>query len=98
MTRDRIVAAIKAHRSELSRRGVRSLALFGSAARDEARPDSDVDVMVDLDPVAKVDLFDLMDLRGYLADLLHSRVDLVVRDSLKPGLRERALRDAVHVF
>lgn len=98
MTRDRIVAAIKAHRSELSRRGVRPLALFGSAARDEARPDSDVDVMVDLDPVAKVDLFDLMDLRGYLADLLHSRVDLVVRDSLKPGLRERTLRDAVHVF
>lgn len=98
MTRDRIVAAIKAHRFELSRRGVRSLALFGSAARDEARTDSDVDVMVDLDPVAKVDLFDLMDLRGYLADLLHSRVDLVVRDSLKPGLRERALRDAVHVF
>jgi uncharacterized protein len=98
MTRNEIVGTLAAHRAELARRGVRSLALFGSTARDEARPASDVDLLVDLAPAAGIDLFDLMDIRNYLAELLHRPVDLVIRGDLKPHVRDNALRDAVHVF
>lgn len=98
MTRDEIIGTLAAHRADLIRRGVKSLALFGSAARGEERPASDVDVLVDLAPAAGIDLFDLMDIQNYLTELLHRPVDLVVRGSLKPHVRDSALRDAVHVF
>jgi predicted nucleotidyltransferase len=66
--------------------------LFGSFARDEARPDSDVDLVVDLDRIT----FDrFMDLKLRLEDLLHRRVDLVLRDSLKPRIREQILRECI---
>ena len=95
MTRDDILRLLAAHRDELRRRGVTSLHLFGSVARGEARPGSDVDLMVEFDPAAGADLFDLMDLEAWLSDLLGRRVDLVPRTDLKPRVRDGALRDAV---
>lgn len=50
MDRSAILARLKEHEAELRRRGVARVALFGSAARGEARPDSDIDLMVDVDP------------------------------------------------
>jgi predicted nucleotidyltransferase len=73
--------------------GVRSLALFGSAARGAAREDSDLDFVVEFD--AKT--FDAyMDLKALLEQLLGRRVDLVLRDALKPRLRESVLSEALH--
>jgi predicted nucleotidyltransferase len=73
--------------------GVRSLALFGSAARGAAREDSDLDFVVEFD--AKT--FDAyMDLKALLEQLLGRRVDLVLRDALKPRLRESVLSQALH--
>ena len=72
--------------------GVQWLGLFGSFARDEARLDSDVDLVVELDRVS----FDrFMDLKLRLEDLFDRRVDLVLRDSLKPRIRDRILREAI---
>jgi predicted nucleotidyltransferase len=72
---------------------VRSLALFGSAARGAAREDSDLDFVVEFD--AKT--FDAyMDLKALLEQLLGRRVDLVLRDALKPRLRESVLSEALH--
>ena len=72
--------------------GVQWLGLFGSFARDEAGPDSDVDLIVDLDRVT----FDrFMDVKLRLEDLLGRRVDLVLRDSLKPRIRDSILREAI---
>jgi predicted nucleotidyltransferase len=79
-------------RTELTRLGVRSLALFGSAARDEATPTSDIDLLVDF--ARPVGLFGFLRVKQHLEHLLGREVDLVTRDALKPQLREAILRDA----
>lgn len=92
LTRDEILRRLALHRADLRRMGARRLGLFGSFARDEARPDSDVDVLVDLDEHG----FDrYMDLKLFLEDLLGRRVDLVLIDRIKPALRERILGDVI---
>lgn len=62
---------------------VRELSLFGSAIRDDFRPDSDVDLLVDFQPNAPCSLFDLMDLQDELADLFGRRVDLVEKSAVE---------------
>ena len=56
-SRDEVLSVLKAHEAELRARGVARVALFGSLARGEARPDSDVDLMVEIDPAAGLDLW-----------------------------------------
>jgi hypothetical protein len=96
MTREDIVQRIAERRADLGRLGVRSLALFGSVARDEAGRESDVDLLVEFsEPVG---LFRFLDVKAYLEDLLGCQVDLVTSDALKPGLRERVLQEAVNAL
>jgi hypothetical protein len=76
-----------------ARHGARNVRIFGSVARGEARPDSDVDVLVELEPGRS--LFDLGGLLIELQDLLGRRVDVVTEQGLRPRLRERVLREAV---
>jgi hypothetical protein len=75
--------------------GVRDLALFGSVARDEAGPESDVDILIA--PGDGFSLFDLVDLKLELESILGAKVDLGTWDSLHPGVRPYAERDAIHV-
>lgn len=92
LTRDEVLRRLSGRRAELLRLGARRLGLFGSFARGEARADSDVDLLVDLDHHG----FDrYMDLKLYLEDLLGRRVDLVLVDRLEPTLRERILGDVI---
>ncbi len=73
--------------------GVRSLSVFGSVARDQAGPTSDVDFLVEFQtPVSFFELFDLQDL---LESLLGCKVDLVTRGGLRPELRDGILAEAV---
>ncbi len=96
MTREDIVRRIAERRADLGRLGVRSLALFGSVARDEAGRESDVDLLVEFsEPVG---LFRFLDVKAYLEGLLGCQVDLVTSDALKPGLRERVLQEAVNAL
>jgi len=94
MRRGEILQLLAAHRPELARFSVKSLAIFGSVARDEARPDSDVDILVEFDE--PVGLFEFVRLKDYLETLLDRSVDLVTPDALKEQLRERILKEAVH--
>ena len=96
--RDQILATLRAHERELRRRGVRHAALFGSAARGETGPNSDIDILVELDPDARMDLFGYVAITQYLADLFPARVDVANRKSLKPAVRPHAERDAVYAF
>lgn len=93
-----IVAALKALEPELRQRGIASTALFGSVVRGQARPDSDVDVLVDVDPAAQFDLLDLVAVKNLMADRLGRPVDVVERESLKPRIRDSILAEAETVF
>lgn len=92
---DELIALLRGQRDALARLGVLRLALFGSFARGEAGPDSDVDLLVELDERT----FDrCMDLEIHLEDLLGRRIDLVLADRLKPRLREQVLSEVIEVF
>jgi predicted nucleotidyltransferase len=93
------IAILVKHRAELRARGVRHAALFGSVARGEARPGSDVDIMVDLDPDAKLDIFDYVGISRYISELFATgSVDVVSRTSLKSHVRPSAESDAIYAF
>ena len=79
----------------LARYRATNLAVFGSVARDQALPDSDVDLLVDL-PTG-LSLFERADLKLALEDLLHHRVDLVRRRNLKPELMQRVEAEAIAI-
>jgi predicted nucleotidyltransferase len=72
--------------------------VFGSVSRGENRPDSDLDIVIDIDPEAHVTLFDYVGLQDYIAGLFNGRVDVVDREGLKPDLRAPVTRDAVYAF
>jgi predicted nucleotidyltransferase len=82
----------------LRARGVSHAALFGSVARGESRPDSDVDILVEFDPTAGVTVFDYVDVKDYIAGLFAEPVDVIDRDALKPHLRDASTRDAIYAF
>jgi uncharacterized protein len=96
MQRERVLSILNAHRAEIQNLGVKSLEIFGSVARDEARPDSDVDFLVEFSIEAS--LFDLFRVRHYLKDLLKCEVDLGTKDALREHLREPILKDLIRVF
>jgi uncharacterized protein len=97
MNRDHVLKIIAEHREKLvTEFGVKSLALFGSVARDEATPVSDVDMLIEFDG-RPVGLFHLSRTQHYLESILGaSKVDLVLRDGIKPALKERILREAIN--
>jgi uncharacterized protein len=90
-----IRAKLAAHRSELERLHVRSLKVFGSRARGEARPDSDLDMIAEFS--ASVGFFELFDVERYLSDLLERKVELTTPGGLHPALKPRILKDAIEV-
>lgn len=90
------VAILRAHAEDLRRRGVAHASVFGSVARGEDRPDSDIDIMVELEP--DVGILAFSEIRLHLSDLLGRRVDLVTPGGLHAFARPSALRDAVRVF
>ena len=95
--RERIVGLLRERSGELRAPGVRGLALFGSVARGEARSDSDVDLLVDLDPDAKLG-FGVVGLRDDLQRLLGREVGLSFASRAAPEFRRRIAPDLVRVF
>lgn len=95
MRRDEVIRRLTDHRHEFVRFGVKSLALFGSVARDQAQPTSDVDLLVEFESQATFDQY--MDLKFYLEQLLGCRVDLVTRKALKPRLLPYVEEEALYV-
>ena len=96
MKREIVLSILHSHNSELRQNfGVQSLSLFGSVARDEARPDSDVDLLVEFN--RPVGFFGLIALQEHLASLFGCKVDLGTPRSLRPGLKESVRQEAVHV-
>jgi predicted nucleotidyltransferase len=99
MIRLGLVAVEENKLAELFRRyQVRELAVFGSAARDEMRPDSDVDLLVEFLPEAEIGLLEHAGLMLDLSELLGRRVDLVSKRGLKALIRDSIIREARPVY
>ncbi len=96
MKQDAVLQTLKQKNTELTKQfGVKSLLLFGSVARNEATPGSDVDLLVEFNrPVGYFGLFALQD---YLEKLLGCPVDLGTPDSLKPYIKERIMGELIRV-
>jgi len=96
LIRDEVLSKLTAHRQELTERySIAALFLFGSVARDEARPDSDVDLLVEFDK--PVGLFLFIELQQDLEKLLGCKVDLGTKRSLKTRIKDQVLREAIRV-
>ena len=98
MNRDEVIRTLKAREADLRARGVTHAALFGSVARDEQRPDSDIDILVDLDPAVVATMFDYAGLKDYVASLFQGSVDVIDSQALKPRFRPQAAADAIYAF
>jgi predicted nucleotidyltransferase len=96
LSREELLQTLRRCKPELVRRfGVRTLALFGSSARDQLRPDSDIDVLVSFDGAATSRRY--FGVQFYLEDQLNRPVDLVTDKALRAELRPYIEREAVHV-
>lgn len=96
MYRDEVLKLLTEHKPELVRRfGITDLALFGSTVRDEARPDSDIDVLVSFDGPATSKRY--FGVQFYLEDLLGKPIDLVTDKALRSQLRPYIEASAIHV-
>lgn len=97
MERDKAIERLKLHEAELKGLGVKHLYLFGSIARGDARPDSDVDLFFDYEK-GELGLFQLMDVKERASDILGRKADITTRDSLHKTLRRRIEAAAVPIF
>jgi predicted nucleotidyltransferase len=93
-----VLDTLRRSQPQLRELGVRHASVFGSVARGEARPDSDIDVLVDLDPDRPIGVFEYARLKLYIADLLGGASDVVNRKTVKPLLRDSILHDCVNAF
>jgi predicted nucleotidyltransferase len=98
MDKNAIIDVLRAHRAELQELGVRHAALFGSVARGEATPDSDIDIAVELDAKAVSDVFTYVGVKDRVAALFEQRVDVINRDFLRPQVRDNAAVDLIYAF
>src|SRR2546425_12565533 len=98
MNRNEAIAKLKRCTDAVRARGATSLYLFGSAVRDEATVESDLDLFVDYDPNKKFSLVDLVGIKLLLEDALGVEVDVTTRDSLHPMLRKDIEQSALRVF
>jgi predicted nucleotidyltransferase len=97
MDRDQVIATLRAHEADLHRAGVARLLLFGSVVRQEARPDSDVDLFFDTDN-PRFSLIELVDVQDHISGILGAETDVMTRDSLHPMLRHQIEAEALRVF
>ena len=96
MNKTSILDLLNRHRDDIKQRfAVKRLALFGSAARDEMRQESDIDVLVDF--TEKADLFDFVGLALFLEEKLHRRVDVVPSDTIRGETRNTVMKDAIYI-
>jgi predicted nucleotidyltransferase len=96
--RQEIIDRLRQNEAALRGRGVSHAALFGSRARGDNRPDSDIDIMIEVDPAAGIGVYEYVALKDYIAALFDRPVDVVSRDGLKPYVKPAVTTDAIYAF
>jgi len=92
------VATLRRHEKDLRARSVAHAAVFGSVARGENRPNSDLDILVEFEPGSEGGVYDYIRFKEYVAGLFDVPVDVIDRAALKPHLRAPAARDLMYAF
>lgn len=98
MNRDDAIARIKEIEPVIRSMGATAVYLFGSTARNEAAPTSDVDIFFDRDPSVRFGLIEFIGMEHLLEDALGTKVDLTTRDSLHPVLKHAIEQSAIRVL
>lgn len=98
MDKERILVILREHAPELKAAGLVHLRVFGSVARGEATPQSDVDLLADFDPSKRITLVTIGSLESRLADLLGVKVDVSSAEWMREPVRRQAMREAVLAF
>ena len=93
-----IIDKLKSLEQPLREQGITSLSLFGSVARGHGQGDSDIDILVEIDRNSDFDIVNLVGVENFLEEYLYRKVDVVIKDSVKPRLVESIFRDAEKVF
>jgi len=96
---DEIKKILKEHKKELREKyGIEEIGIFGSYLRGEAKKESDVDILVEFKPGAKISLLDFVELENYLSNLLGVKVDLVEKSALKPRIGKQILSEVIYIW
>lgn len=98
MDKEMIIEILRENRRLLSQFHVRSLSVFGSMIRGDACPDSDIDLLVEFEPNARVGLFEYARLQRYLQEILGRKVDLATPKALHKALKKDILQTVVNAF
>ncbi|RWM20106.1 MAG: DNA polymerase III subunit beta [Mesorhizobium sp.] len=98
MSRNEVIGRLQRNADAIKGMGATSLYLFGSAARDDAQPDSDLDLFIDYDPARRFSLIDLVGIKQFLEEKMSAEIDITTRDSLHPMLKAEIEQSAVRVF
>ena len=98
MNAEDAIATLRRYESALRARGIRHAAVFGSVARREDRLDSDIDIVIEIDPETRMTVFDYVGLKDYVAGLFDGPVDVVNNQGLKPHVRPAVTADAIYAF
>jgi predicted nucleotidyltransferase len=98
MTRDEIIAKLRETVPALKAEGVTSLAIFGSRSRGDAKADSDLDILVDIDPTAEFSLFDLIGVQHIVQDATGLETQATLRSDIDQRMADRIADDLIKVF
>ncbi len=98
MQKDAVLARLKGAEAELRAKGVAHAALFGSVARGEQRSDSDIDIMVEIDPAHQIGVYEYVGIANFIKDMFPIEVDVSNHRALRDHLRASIERDAVYAF
>ncbi len=98
MDREDVIAMLRGHESELRAAGVVRLSLFGSTARGDSGPNSDVDLLVAFDDTRRISLLDIVGIERQIPQMLKCPAELTEEGTLKPRVRKNVEAEAVRAF
>src|SRR5580693_9208901 len=98
INKEQVIAKLREHEPELKAAGIIRLAVFGSVARGDNSPESDVDLLADFDKTKHYTLLTTGRIENHLADLLGTKVELSSPEWLKESVKNQILREAIPAF